>query len=92
MDFEILDVDPLARQRLRDAREDTWPIGNVDLKPEQRAGVGVGRLEQVAPLGRGLADPAREVAGVALGERALELFDAAPVLTERCSQLLRVLP
>ena len=59
------------------------PVGHVHAQPLELARVAVGGLEQPPPVRRGLADPAREEAGVAGRERRLDLLDAAPVLGER---------
>ena len=54
--LEVLDVDPLRAERLRDLGEDARPVGDVHLQPLQRAGVGVGALEHPAAV---LAPPRR---------------------------------
>ena len=54
-------------------------------------GVLVGGLEQPPPVRGGLADPAREEAGVAGRERRLDLLDPPPVLGERRRQRRAVL-
>src|SRR4051794_41919713 len=51
----------------------------------QRPRVGILALEHAAAVRRGLADPAREEAGVALLERSLDLLDTAPVLGQRAA-------
>src|SRR6476646_10506289 len=54
----------------------------------QRARIRVLPLEHAAAVGRGLSDPAREVAGVALLQRRLHLLDAPAVLRERAADRL----
>ena len=55
-----------------------------------RARVGIGASEQLAAVLRGLADPPREEARVAVSERGLELLDAAAVLGERVADRIGV--
>ena len=83
LELEVRDVDPLGAERLEDPGEDARAVGDVHAQPVQGARVLVGRVEHPAPVAARLADPAREKAGVAVGERGLELLDAAAVLGER---------
>ena len=87
--LEVLDVDALGAERLRDAGEHARPVGDVHAQALQLAGVRVLALEHPAAVAGGLADPAREKAGVALLERRLDLLDAAPVLGERAAERAR---
>src|SRR6478609_9142376 len=91
MELEVLDVDPLRAERLRDAGEDAWTVRHVDAKLVQVARVGEGAREHLAAVVGGLADPACEEAAVALLERGLELLDAAAVLGERLPDRAAVL-
>src|SRR3954451_20052493 len=83
LELEVLNVDPLGAERLRHACKHAWAVGHVDAEPLQRARVVVRALEHPSPVPRRLADPAGQEAGVALGERDLDLLDPAPVLGER---------
>ncbi len=67
-------------------RSGTWTRSRCSAPASSYA---VSRMRRRLPLG--LADPAREVAGVPLRERSLELLDAAPVLGERRGERLAVL-
>ena len=68
---EVLDVDPLRPERLRDPREharagrECAPAASCSV-----AGIGIRLGQQPPPVLRRLADPARQVAGVGLVERA----------------------
>ena len=79
LELEVLDVDPLGAERLRDPREDARPVGDVDADALELAGVAVRAFEHPPAVGGGLADPAREEAGVPFAERRLDLLDTAPV-------------
>ena len=89
-EVEVLDVDLLGAQRLRDSRQHAGTVGHVHLEAVERAGIRVGLLEQAAAVHGRLADPACEVAGIALLEGSLELLHAPPVLGERRPQRVRV--
>ncbi len=91
MELEVLDVDPLDAERLRDPREHARPVGHADEHALQLARVGERALEQAALVDAGLADPAGEEARVARLERGLELLDAAAVLGEGGGERVRVL-
>jgi len=89
--LEVLDVDALRPERLRDPGQHARPVGDVDAQVVELARVGVGVRQHPPPVSRGLADPACEEARVARLERGLELLDAAAVLAQRVAQLLCVL-
>src|SRR4051794_28092098 len=88
--LEVLDVDPLRAERLRDAGEDARPVGDVHAQPLQLPRVGILALEHPPAVPGRLADPAREKARVALLERRLDLLDSAAVLRERGADRLGV--
>src|SRR5581483_2933848 len=90
LQLEVLDVDPLGAEGLRDSREDSGPVGDVDADAMERAWVVVRVGEHPAAVAGGLADPAREEARVAGGERVLELLEPAAVLDQRAAQLVGV--
>ena len=90
LQLEVVDVDPLGAEGLRDAGEDTGPVGYVHAQPLERARLVVGLGEHPAAVTGRLRDPAREEAGVAFGERALDLLDAATMLGERAPERLGV--
>ncbi len=90
VELEVLDVDLLGAERLRDPREHARPVGDVHAHALHRAGILVGLRQQAAPVAAGLADPAGEPARVARLERPLELLDAAAMLDERGAELLGV--
>src|ERR687892_728580 len=73
VELEVLDVDLLRAERLRDPGQNARPVGDVHLHALERADVRVRLRQQRAPVAGGLADPAREPARVAALERALEL-------------------
>ena len=50
--LEVLDVDPLGAERLRDPGEHARAVGHVHADALQRARVGVGALEHAAPVAR----------------------------------------
>ena len=77
LEVEVGDVDPLGAERLRDPGDHARPVGNVHAQPLELARRPRTRSQQPAPVRRGLADPAREEAGVAGRERRLDLLDAA---------------
>src|SRR5690242_19509888 len=81
--LEVLDVDALRAERLRDPGKDARAVRDVHAQPVQRAWVRILALEHPAAALRRLSDPAREEPGVALLERSLDLFDATSVLLER---------
>jgi hypothetical protein len=91
LELEVLDVDPLGRERLRDPGEDTGPVGNVDAELLERARVGIHAFEQASAVAGRLADPAREEAGIAPGERSLDLLEPATVLRQGVADRLGVL-
>src|SRR5579884_2145612 len=64
--LEVLDVDALRAERLRDAGQHAGAVGHVHAQTLQVARVEVVAFEHPPAVLRGLADPAREVAGVAL--------------------------
>jgi hypothetical protein len=80
VELEVLDVDPLGAERLRDPREHARTVGHVHAQLMQLAGVGERALEHAPAVVGGLADPAGEEAGVALRQRGLDLLDPPPVL------------
>ena len=59
-------------------------------QPLQRTGLLVRLSEHPPPVPGRFRDPAREKAGVALAQRALDLLDAASVLGERSRERLRI--
>src|SRR5207249_1681838 len=90
LELEVLDVDPLRPERLRDPGEDAGPVGNVDAQPLELPGIAVRPVEHPPPVLRGLRDPAGEIARVAGAERLLELLESPPVVGECRTQLLGV--
>src|SRR4051794_16645593 len=83
LELEVLDVDPLGAECLRDPLQNARPVGDVHAHLVQRARVVVGDVEHAAAVLRRLADPAREKPRIALGKRGLDLLDPAAVLGER---------
>src|SRR6476469_9773585 len=90
MQLEILDVDALRAQRLRNAGEHAWAVGHVPAQALQLAGVRVLALEHATAIARGLPDPARKEPRVALLERLLDLLDATAMLGELAADALGV--
>src|SRR5256885_8617636 len=80
VELEVLDVDSLRAERLRDPGEHAGPVGDVHAEPLEPAGIRVLALEHPAAIARSLADEARKEARVALRERRLDLLDPATVL------------
>jgi hypothetical protein len=89
-ELEVLDVDPLRAQRLRDPRQHARPVGDVDAQSLQLAGLGELPLEHPPAVACRLGDPAGQEAGVARVERRLELLDPAAVISEGRAQLVGV--
>ena len=89
-ELEVLDVDALGAQRLRDAREHARPVGDVDAEALQRSRVGVLALEHPAAVLARLADPAGEEPGVAALEGGLDLLEPPPLLGERLPERVGV--
>ena len=91
LQVEVGDVDSLRAERLRDACDHARPVRDVHAEALQLARVVVGRLEQAPPVAGRLADPPREKAGVARGQRGFELLDAATVLRQGLGHRVPVL-
>ena len=83
LQLEVLDVDALRAERLRDPGEDSRPVGHVHAQPLQHSRLLVGVGKHAPPVVGRLADPARKEARVTGRERLLDLLDAPPVLGER---------
>src|SRR6266508_541894 len=83
LQLEVLDVDPLRAERLRDAGKNARAVGNVDAQTLKGARLLVRLREHAAPVPRRLRDPAGEEARVSLPQRALELLDEAPAWFRR---------
>ena len=83
MELEVLDVDALGAECLRDPGEHARAVDHVHREPLQGAGLGERVLEQAAAMDGRLADPAGEEARVAPLEGPLELLRAPAVLGER---------
>src|SRR5919198_3261624 len=87
-ELEVLDVDALGAESLRDAGEHARPVRDVDAQPVQVAGIcRIRALEHAPAVADRLADPAGDEPGVAGGERSLEVLDPAAVLGQRSPQL-----
>src|SRR5687768_1121750 len=80
LQLEILDVDLLGAEGLRDPGEHSWPVGHMHAHPLELAHVGESLIEQTPPVHARLADPTSEPPRVARRQRLLELIHEAPVL------------
>ena len=60
-ELEVLDVDPLRAERLRDAGEHARAVGDVDAQALQLAGLGELALEHPPPVARCLRDPSGQL-------------------------------
>src|SRR5439155_21979519 len=83
LELEVLDVDALRAECLRDAREHTGTIGHVHAEPLQGARLLVRVGKHAAPVVRRLADPACEEAGVSRSPRTLDHIATPAMLVVR---------
>src|SRR5882724_1199841 len=90
LQLEVLDVDPLRAEGLRDPCENAGTVGYVHAEPLQHARLLVRIRKHAAPVVGRLADPAREEPGVALRERTLDLLDPPAMLGERGRESLGI--
>ncbi len=85
--LEVLDVDALGAQRLRDPRQDSGPVGHVHAHAIELLGLGrVRGLQQPPAVAGGLGDPARHKPCVLALQRAHQLIDPAVMLAQSVQQ------